>query len=556
MQNFTSNPLGRERPGRLPLETMAAGRRIAAVLTGLALVAAGCGGGHRAAAPPRALGVREPVPWRTDALDRVARARAEAAAVARRRATLARLAGEGTVRAALRRALLTGAIGRRSYDRYRRALGGARRAARLLTGSRLSEHAAVLASVDQLAADLRLTPSRLPAVFLNLRRNTRTWTQETFPAGGERRSWGDDPAVFQYIPGRGMQLHPLATWSRVNWRLRHCLATRGSDCPRRRLARQLDALARLPARRGRFVAWEYYYPYAQGTPPWISGMAQATAVQALARAGVALRAPRYMRLARRALGAFETPPPAGVAVPAAGGRRFVMYSFAPALQIINGELQAINGLRDAAVLGRSRRAARLVAGGDRAARRVLGGFDTGAWSLYSTAGGESTLAYHQLTTRILAGLCRRTGRSAYCRAQRRFARYETEPPRIGIAPLRGLWAHRSTPLHFSLSKGSAVQVRVYGPRGLVLARDMLLGRGGHELGWTPPSRGQFRVRVSARGPEGRLGSSGRTVRVVRPKPRPKTRRDSKPKRGGRRDSKTERAERRGEAEESRPGGIG
>ena len=52
----------------------------------------------------------------------------------------------------------------------------------------------------------------------------------------------------------------------------------------------------------------------------------------------------------------------------------------------------------------------------------------------------------------------------------------------------------------------------------MLARDMQLGRGGHDLSWTPPSRGRFRVRVHARGPEGRLGRSDRTVRVVLPKP--------------------------------------
>ncbi|HKH17374.1 MAG TPA: D-glucuronyl C5-epimerase family protein [Solirubrobacteraceae bacterium] len=499
---------------------MAAGRRIAAVLTGLVLLAAGCGA-DTPSSPAPADRAAEPAPGRNDALDRVRRARAEAAEAAWRRAELAKLAGSRTIAAALRRALLTEALGRRAHARYRAALHGAREAARRLTGARQREQAAVLASVERLAAARRLTPSRMPAVFLNLRRNTRTWTQESFPRAGERRSWGDDPEVFQYVPGRGIQLHPLATWGRVNWQLRRCLLTRGEDCAKRSLRRRLDTLARSPARRGGFVAWEYYYAYAQGTPPWISGMAQATAIQALSRAAVALDAPRYARLARRALGAFETPPPAGVAVPAAGGRRFVMYSFAPTLQILNGELQAINGLRDAAVLGRSRRAERLVMRGDRAARAALGGFDTGAWSLYSSAGAESTLAYHQLTRNILAELCRRTERAEYCGAERRFARYETEPPRIGIAPLRRLRARRSAPLHFTLSKGSGVQVRVVGPRGIVLARDMRLGRGGHALSWTPPSRGRFRVRVSARGPEGRIGSSGRTVRVVGPKPEPK-----------------------------------
>jgi hypothetical protein len=525
-------------------------RRIATVLAGLVLLAvAGCGDGPPAdhGRPGDVVDTRVPVPWRDDGtLDRVRRARAEAEAAARRAAALARLERVSTVGAALRRALLTDAIERPAYEAYRAAYDGARKAARQLTGARATEERAVLAAVDALAAGDRLTPSRFPAVFLNLRRNTRTWTEAPFPSAGERRSFGAHPAVFQYVPGQGMQLHPLATWGQVNARLRVCLRRR-RGCGERELRRRLDTLTRLAAHRGGFVAWEYHYTYAQGTPPWMSGMAQATAVQALARAARAFRAPRYMRVARRALGAFETAPPTGVAVDSAGGRRYVMYSFAPSLQILNGELQAINGLRDAAVLGRSRRAVRLVRAGDRAARAVLGNFDTGAWSLYSAAGGESTLSYHQLTTGFLSQLCRRSGSPDYCRAARRFARYEREPPRIGIAPLRGLWARRAAPLHFTLSKGSAVSVRVTGPRGVVLSQDLQLGRGEHDLSWVPPSRGRFRVRVSARGPEGRLGRSDRTVQVVLPKPKPK------PKKKPKKAEKEPQLERRGELGSERSG---
>jgi hypothetical protein len=525
-------------------------RRIAAVIAGLALVAAGCGGGGAPSGGARAgaaVDTRMPAPWRAGGdLDRVLRTRAAAREAARRRAELAALEDVHTVPAALRRALLTGAIGRGAHARYRAAYDGARKAAGRLSGARGAEERTVLASVERLAAEDRLGPSRFPAVFLNLRRNTRTWMLAPFPRAGERRSFGADPAVFQYVPGHGMQLHPLASWGQVNARLRGCLRKR-AGCGERELRHRLDALARLAARRGDFVAWEYYYAYAQGSPPWMSGMAQATAVQALSRAARAFHAPRYARIARRALGAFETPPPTGVAVPddGSGGRRYVMYSFAPTLRILNGELQAVNGLRDAAVLGRSVRALRLVKAGDRAARAALGGFDTGAWSLYSTAGAESTLPYHQLTTGILGELCRRTARDEYCRAQRRFARYEHEPPRVGIAAVRGLWARRSAPLRLTLSKGSAVQVRVFGPKGLVMARDMQLSRGGHDLSWTPPSRGRFRLQVNARGPEGRLGRSDRTVRVALPKPKPKPKPKRKPPR-----------ERRGDAVGAERGGLG
>jgi hypothetical protein len=504
---------------------MGAGARRGAVLVaGLALaLTAGCGGGGDPVAQraPAAVDTSQPVPWRARELDRAARTRAIAAA-ARRRAGLARLRGVPSVGAALRRARLSGTIGRGAYRRYRAAYDGARAAAARLPGGRGLEERAVLGNLEALADALALTPSRFPAVFLNLRRNTGTWTQAAFPASGERRTFGRSPAVFQYIPGQGMQLHPLATWGRINAGLHRCLERAGTGCGSRALRRQVDGAVRLASERGGFRTWEYQYRYAQGAPPWISGMAQSTAVQALARAARAFRAPRYAKLAQQALGAFETAPPTGVAVPAAaGGERFVMYSFAPSMQILNGELQAVNGLRTAAALTRSERAARLARAGDAAVRPVVAGYDTGAWSLYSAAGQETSLSYHELTTSFLAASCRMTRDQVYCDAARRFARYEQEPPRIGLGALSGLRARRAAPLRFSLSKGSAVAVRVYGPHGLVLARDLELGRGGHELAFTPPSRGRFRVRLSARGPEGRVGFADRRVRVVLPKPPPR-----------------------------------
>ncbi len=61
-----------------------------------------------------------------------------------------------------------------------------------------------------------------------------------------------------------------------------------------------------------------------------------------------------------------------------------------------------------------------------------------------------------------------------------------------------------------------------------MSRDLQLGRGEHDLSWTPPSRGRFDLRVRARGPEGRLGVSHRTVKVALPKPKPKPKRTARP----------------------------
>ena len=124
-------------------------------------------------------------------------------------------------------------------------------------------------------------------------------------------------------------------------------------------------------------------------------MTQATATQALARGYRALGARRWKRAAERALGAFEQPPPSGVSVAAPGGRHYLLYSFAPSHRVFNGGLQAVLGLRDTGALLHSPRRAAL----PRAATARHGGrsreFDTGAWSLYSEHGAESTLSYHR-----------------------------------------------------------------------------------------------------------------------------------------------------------------
>jgi hypothetical protein len=199
--------------------------------------------------------------------------------------------------------------------------------------------------------------------------------------------------------------------------------TRGKDCAKRRLRGSIDALAQLPARRGRFVAWKYYYAYAQGSPPWMSGMTQATAVQALSRAARALHAPRFARVARRALGAFETPPPTGVAVAATGGTHYLMYSYAPQLFIFNGFLQSLVGLDVYGDLTGDLRGGALFRAGHGNAKAIVPLSDTGTWSLYSIGGPESTVEYHTLLRDILGILCRRQGNAVYCDHEARFTQY-------------------------------------------------------------------------------------------------------------------------------------
>jgi hypothetical protein len=497
-------------------------RRIAPLVL---LAVAGCGAvpdpPPRPTPPPEARiadgqGQIKAATWRSAAA-------AEAARLARLRAAIRRARESRTVAGALRYALLTGRISPETHARLEDEYAAARRAAGRLTGGRSAELAAVLATVDSLAANRVLKPGRLRPVFLVLRRNTEFWTRAAFPAASQRTTFGRDPAVFQYYPGRGMQLQPLASWGKANWLAGQCRrdrrqARRRAACPVAQLRRTVDRLLELAAPRGDFIAWEHYFSWGGGSPPWISGMTQATAISALARASRALDEPRWRRAAHRALGAFQAPPPLGVD----GGDHFVMYSFAPSLRIFNGELQAVSGIGELADLyPRDRIAGRLFRRGERTARAMIASSDTGAWSLYSLAGREATLGYHQLIEEFLGDMCARTLRRVYCHAEDRFARYEREPTRIAIAPLRKLRARHVTSVRFSISKISSVSVRVFGKRGLTMSQDLELAHGVYTVGWTPPARGRYRVRIAAQGPSGPLGVEVRRVNVVLPKPKPK-----------------------------------
>lgn len=445
---------------------------------------------------------------------RVAERRRRQAAA--RDAQLARLARSPTIRAALKRLVVLHAISPAKQRRLRHTLWTSQRARARLTGTRRAELGAVIGAAQTLARTHTLTASRVEAVFLTLRRNRDFWTQRALPRAGERFTFGRDLVVFQYYPGAGLALQPLASFGRASAMASLCLShdTR-YRCRPRALRRLLNQMLSLGVRRGGFLAFEYYFRFAGGTPPWVSAMTQATGAQAFARAGRALDEPRYAHAARQALVALDVRPPLGVGLRTAAGRRFVMYSFDPGQRILNGELQALIGLRETSLLAHSPRAARLYREGEPEARRSVRAFDTGAWSLYSTGGQESTLSYHQLLVTFLGVLCRRTGRPEYCVTQRRFARYEREPPRVRFHAPRHIQRGRPATLTVSLSKISRVRIVIWGPHGVQLRRDLQLARGSHTLRWTPPYRGHVRLRILAVGPGGTRASVTRTLRVWR-----------------------------------------
>jgi D-glucuronyl C5-epimerase-like protein len=330
-------------------------------------------------------------------------------------------AGTRIVRSAVR-ARTAAALPPADAKRYNDALNQARAARdKLPAGTPRTELAAVIATVEGIDRRGEVVPSRVNALVLTLQRNTQFWAANAAPAAGTRVQFTGSPVYFEYYPGQGLQIQPLANFGKANAAWSSCRSKGDTTCTT--LRSLLDAMLSLAATRGGFSAWEYDFAFEGGVPPWMSGMAQATGIQALSRAYKLTGVTRYRDAATAALAAFETGPPTGIARPATNGTHYLMYSYAPDLFIFNGHYQALLGLDDYRDITGDPRGTTLFRAGHAHGRWLLPYADTGSWSLYSLGGPPSTVEYHTLLTDFIQTLCKRVGTPVYCDTAARFTQY-------------------------------------------------------------------------------------------------------------------------------------
>jgi hypothetical protein len=417
------------------------------------------------------------------------------------------------VRATIARAFERGSIDAEQRAGYLSTYAGALHTRRALSGIRRTELSYVIDTIRRFARGRRLA-ARLKPMFLILARNREWWAKAGPPASGARLRFDGSRVIFQYFPGQGLQLHPLANFGQLNG---YWAGRRNQDL--RSLA---DDLVDVAVERSGFLAWEYYFSFGGGAPPWISGMAQGTAMQALARAGSRLNDPGLTQIAARARGAFEHRTPTGVRVPQGDGDWYALYSFAPRLYVLNGHLQAVNGLRTYAELAADARADERFRAGDRAALARIASFDTGAWSLYSRPswkpGPEANLNYHTLNRDFARNLCRGTRATPYCSASDSFTRYMKEDPTLD--PHRAVpspaAAGKGVRFYFKLSKVGRVGVVVRFGGKTYLSTSASFSRGERYIRWVPPrlrSERTYVYTLFARDLAGNSSSAEGEVRV-------------------------------------------
>jgi hypothetical protein len=432
----------------------------------------------------------------------------------------------------------SGAISADDAARYHGIYADATASLRKLSGRRRNELGAVLKTVDTVAAAGDLTSTRMPLAFLTLQRNREWWTTGSLLSYGQRVTFKGSSIIWQAYPGQGVQVQWLGTFGKAN-----SLMSGGQhryDAALKQLLKETTALA---AKRAGGIAWESWFTFDGGRPPWVSALSQGTALQAYSRAAIHLKDNTLFEVARSALGIFRTAPPTGVRVGTSAGAELLIYSFAPKLEVLNAFTQAVNGLHDFAVLAHDDEGNRLYREAEAELRASVPRFDTGAWSLYSLAPRESDLGYHTLLRDFLQGLCDRTTadrrRAAssrattsdgtrgdavtggvgpgevsgaavdpatlpdpklYCDTAARFTADLKTPPVIAIAKTpkpKAPKVKKEVRLGYTLSKVSTVTTAVALDGKTVAGRTVRLSRGGQALRFTPKKAGRYTVTVRA-----------------------------------------------------------
>jgi hypothetical protein len=341
----------------------------------------------------------------------------------------------GSVRRALSAVSRSGRLTVDERYRYRRSLREAMRVVRTLDSPakarRRDELGSQIVMLAALASRGALTPARMRPLFRQLDANRIWFAGSRPPKPVARVSLAGDPLVYAYYPGHGLQLQPLFNWTRVNgyWFARDYAGMQA-------LIDRLEPLA-VP-QRGGWVSWEYAFDYPGSRAPWLSGMAQGVAIQALARAWQATHNPRDLALARRALPGLGRPLAAGgLLVDSPNGRWWPLYAAQPSLRVLNGDLQTVISLYDYAAITADTQALAWANEGAHAAAALLPKYDSGSWSLYQGS-REAVLGYHDLMTLQLRQLALKSGNLAFRIYADRFAEYRVTAPVIAarISPTR------------------------------------------------------------------------------------------------------------------------
>jgi D-glucuronyl C5-epimerase C-terminus len=337
------------------------------------------------------------------------------------------------------------------------------------------------------------TSPRALALFSQLEENLAYLETHAIPPG--RIDVADaDGVVFRWFGSHGLEFHPLASFGALN------AAVTAQDVETTRTL--ADALVARAIPRGPRLIWEYAFRFGFGRPPWASGMAQAVAAQALARAGSLLQDHALVTAAARAYASVQP-----LVLSLQSGPWILLYGFDREL-VLNAQLQAVLSLLDYGDATGDGAATALAQQMIATAQALLPRFDTGDWSLYELGGAYATKEYQLFVTQLLAKLATRTQNPFWTDAAQRFHGYYYDPPQVTPGappptlypqPQDGFLDVAQIPL--MLSQNASLSLSVAGQ-----VTTFRVARGQHTITWTPPqglAPGTYTAQLSATNRAGR-----------------------------------------------------
>jgi hypothetical protein len=143
-------------------------------------------------------------------------------------------------------------------------------------------------------------------------------------------------------------------------------------------------------------------------------------------------------------------------------------------------------------------------------RREIPYSDIGDWTLYNYRGPEANRDYHELLREVLDSMCIRRLGDVYCTYAERYRGYQVDPPVLTYSGPGVTTAKQLTPLRFTVSKLSAVEVKVYRGERVVFSRLATFRRGTGAFAWRPGAPGTVTVRLAAKELRTGLGKRAKT----------------------------------------------
>ena len=328
--------------------------------------------------------------------------------------------------------------------------------------------------------------ARLKVVFLILDCNREWWSKSGPPGSGARLLFGGSRVIFQYFPCKDSSSTRSPTSGR-----RTGTGTGAEQRPAFTPRRPRIAVGRASG----FVTWEYYFDFG-GSPPWISGMAQGTALQALARGAQRLERAVLPRGRKARPGRVPARDPDGRALVPGQDDGTRCTASRPRMNVLNRMLQAVNGICTPTRRSLSARVPAAASAGDCTARRNTRAFN-GASENCSTAGLAASRApeanpnYHTLNRDFARNFLPGDQRRVLLQGPDNFTSVPEGGPqgssRAGAFPSLAR-ASKGVRFRFKLSKISRVNITVLGPsRDAPTSGPAPRIRGGDRyFRWVPP----------------------------------------------------------------------